>query len=193
MLKLITAPAVEPVTADEVKEHTHITHDVEDLLVGRWITAARIAAENHQRRAYISQVWELSFDTWPEVPFDSPRPPLINILSIKYIDYLGVENPLYDSAVPVITNSNFIIDTGSEPGRIGLAYNVAWPGVTLQTINSVKIRFTAGYGTAAVNVHENIKSAITLYCSYANENRAAEVPEPPKWFFWLIDQERNFL
>ena len=56
-LKLVTAPAAEPVTLAEIKEHLRVDSDLEDALISALITAARQWAETYQGRAYITQTW----------------------------------------------------------------------------------------------------------------------------------------
>jgi uncharacterized phiE125 gp8 family phage protein len=203
-LKLITPPEIEPVTLAEVKLHAHIDHSVQDSILEGWITTARMLAEDYQRRAFIGQMWEVAFDSYPETPIYLPRAPLIGVVSIKIYDYLNAETVLYsvadnpittteEAGIDFSTNSDFLIDTDSEPGRIGFAYNKTWPSTTLRSMSAVKIRFAAGYGLEASNVPATVKDAIMLYCTYRNENRAAEVDEAPKQFFNLLSPDRMYL
>ena len=203
-IKVVTPPQIEPVTVEDVKLCAHIDHDIEDKIIAVWIKTARELAENYQKRAYITQILEQSYDNFPSVPFYLVRPPLIGVMTIKYTDSDGDTITLYDSGIdymsattttgepfdPPDTNSDFIIDVDGEPGRIDLAYLATWPTVTLQPINSVKIRYAAGYGDYPENVPEYIKDAIMLYCVYRNENRAGEVQETPSHFYNLLRQER---
>jgi uncharacterized phiE125 gp8 family phage protein len=189
-LRIITAPATEPVTVTEEKLQARISHAVEDTTLAIWIKSARILAEIYQRRAYITQTVELSFDRFPCMPVCLPRSPLIALKTIKYTDSTGTETTLYDIDTPVGTESDFIIDTSNEPGRVTLASNVSWPSVDLQSIDSVKFRYTAGYGTDATTTPETVKDAIFLYCTYRYENRTGEVPEVPKQFYDLLYPDR---
>jgi len=202
-LKLITTPEIEPVTLAEVKLHARISHAVENDILEKWIKAARIEAENFQRRAFIGQIWELAFDTFPTtLPIQLPRAPLLQLISIKCYDYANVETILYyDGYNPVTTteegidsaaNSDFIVDTKSEPGRVTLAYGITWPSVTLRSIDAVKIRYAAGYGIEADDVPENVWDAIILYCTWRNDNRAAET-DFPKQFYDLLSGDRLYL
>jgi hypothetical protein len=203
-LRTITAPTVEPVTAAEVKLHTRISYDTEDALVEYWISAARRLAEDFQRRAYIAQTLEISFDSFPSMPILLPRPPALWVQSIKYYDYLNAETTLYetfDSPIPTTTeggtepstNADFLVDVDNEPGRICFAYGCSWPSVTLRDMNAVKIRFMAGYGAEVTDIPENVKNAIMLYCAHMNENRASEEDATPKQFYDLLRHDRVFL
>jgi hypothetical protein len=200
-LKIITQPAIEPVTHDEVKLHAHISHDVEDDLIDSWIASARKSAEDFQRRAYIYQVLELSFDEFPCMPILLPHPPTIWVKSIRYYDYLNTETTLYETfddpvttteepGTPPSTNNEFLIDIDNEPGRICHAYGYQWPSVTLRDMNAVKIRYVAGFGASADDVPCLVKDAIMLFCTHKNENRASEDDTIPKQFFDLLRPDR---
>jgi hypothetical protein len=114
-----------------------------------------------------------------------PRPPLQYVASFKYYDYADAENSF--------ALTNFIIDETANPGRMRLAYGVAWPSVTLRSINAIKIRYIAGYGSEASDVPGNIRDAIMLYCAYRNENRSGEIEKVPKQFYDLLAPDRMFL
>ena len=184
LLKLETAPTVEPVTATEVKLNTRIDGTTEDSLIAYWITSARQQAETYQKSAYITQTWELSFDQFPVGEILLPRSPIQEVLSFKYYDTASTE---YDFDL-----SNFDIDVDNEPGRIIPAYNISYPSVTLRNINGIKIQYDAGYGDAAVNVPSYIKDAIFIYCAYRYENRVAE-GEYPKQFYEILRPHRMYL
>jgi hypothetical protein len=201
-LRRITDAAIEPVTTAEVKLHAHIDHDMQDDILDDWITSSRELAEGFQRRAYIGQVWEIAFDSLPELPIYIPRPPLIGILTIKVYDTADAETILYDLVDNPITttiedgtapstNSDFIIDTKNEPGRIGFAYGKTWPSITPRSMNACVIRFAAGYGLTADDVPSTVKDAIMLYCTARNENRAGEAEFLDK-FYDILWPDRNW-
>ena len=58
-LKLITPPAVEPITATEAKLHARIDISDDNSLVGDLITTAREYCEGVNGHAFITQTWEL--------------------------------------------------------------------------------------------------------------------------------------
>lgn len=167
-LKQIAAPAVEPVTLTEAKTHIKVELEdtAEDDLITRLIKAAREYCENFQNRVYISQTWDLVLDAWPYKNYvEIPLPKLQSITSVKYYDQSGTESTLADS--------EYIVDTDSYVGRISLAYNCSWPSAILQPINSIRIRFVAGYGDDAASVPERVKQAMLLLIGYWFDNREA--------------------
>lgn len=163
---VITPPAAEPVTLGEILDHLRIDHNDENHLIEPWITTAREYCEGHQRRAYITQELELTMDAFPAVgePIVLPKPPLQSVMSVTYIDTNSVE-----ATWPA---DNYLVDTRSLRGRIVPRHGKAWPTVTLQPINGVVVRYTAGYG-AAEAVPERVKQAIKLLVGHWYSNREA--------------------
>jgi uncharacterized phiE125 gp8 family phage protein len=177
---LITGPATEPITAANVKLYTGIAGAQEDDLIASWIAAGRKLAEDFQHRAYITQVWELVLDGFPGSRLSFPRPALISVDSIKYYDTEDTE-ALYSS-------DNYFVDAVSEIGRLSLNYGAQWPTTLLRPVNSVLIRFTAGYG-AATAVQDSVKDALYLYCAWRYDNRTGET-DVPKAFYNLLQPDR---
>lgn len=163
-IKIITAPTTYPVTLDEAKAHCRIDLDDEDDLIQSLIMVATEWAEKFQNRAYITQTLEASFDDFPSDVFCLPRPPLQTITSIKYIDSSSVEHTV-DTGI-------YYADTNSDPGRVSLKYSQIWPTDTLQPINAVRVRYTAGYGAASA-VPKSVKQAILLLVGHWYNNREA--------------------
>lgn len=172
--RLSVAPAIEPVTAANVKLYARVAHSVEDTLIDSWIKAAREEAENYQHRAYIEQAYIMTYDAFPGDVIEFPRPPLISVDSVKYYDTDDTENDF--------GSSNYIVDTNSEIGRLALNDGVSWPTVSLRPINALIIGFTAGYGDEAADVPDSVKHAIYLYCTHVYENREAENDFPKEFY-----------
>lgn len=162
-VKLVTDPAVEPVTLAEAKYQIRVDVTDEDYYISGLITAVRKDVEAYLNRALITQTFDFYMNAWPSKSYIKiPMPPLQSVTSITYTDKDGIS--------AVFASSNYIVDTASEPGQIFLKYDKSWPAVDLQVINGLVIRFVAGYGLAA-NVPENIKQAMLLYIGTFFENR----------------------
>lgn len=165
-LKLVTAPAVEPIALADAKTHLRVDATAEDTLITSLIVAARQHAENVTQRGLITQAWDLQLDAWPNGDeIRIPLPPLQSITSVKYYDTAGTEYTM--------TASDYIVDTKSEPGRIVLAYGKSWPSTTLRPAAGVLVRFVAGYGAAAANVPDAIIAALKLHIGHLHEHREA--------------------
>ena len=162
-LKLITAPATEPVSTSEAKSHLRVDTTADDTLIGTLITAARQHVENHLRRALITQTWELVMDAFPAGDvIRLPRPPLVSVTSIKYTDVAGSESTFSSAA--------YVVDTDSTKGRVVLKSGESWPSDTLAAANGVRVRYVAGYGSAAA-VPNPIRQAVLLLIGTLYENR----------------------
>lgn len=180
-LKLITPPALEPVLPADLRTFGRISTDIVDATLTPLIKAAREAAEGYQNRAYITQTWELVFDDYSYLPLDIPLPPLISLVSVAITDINGVV------LSPAFAITNFVVDTsGGGKGRIALKYGKYWPSVTPERAG-LAIRFTCGYGAAAANVPDRIKTAIILGALFRFDNTESEMPEA---FYRELDSDR---
>lgn len=184
-------PPTEPVTVAEAKALARISHSVEDALIGGWIKTARELAEKYQHRAYVKQSLFMSFDSYPETPFSLPRPPAWSIDTVQIIDVDGSVIDLYRHGGAGLMQSDFVIDTDSQPGRVDLKSGKSWPSIELQKINGFQILYYAGYGETGADTPATVKDAIALYCAWRNENRTAEVDAPPH-FYNLLTPDRIF-
>lgn len=150
-IKLITAPASEPVTLAEAKLHLRVETADEDALITALIAAARADAEHLTGRALISQTLELALDGFsPEIRLQ--KPPVASVESVKYIDSAGLLQTLPQWA--------YVLDSHSEPARLVPAYGLCWP-TARNEVNAVLIRYVAGYADAAA-VPQIIKSWMLL-------------------------------
>lgn len=166
-LKLITAPASEPITLNEARLHLKIIVDPadetahpDDAYIEALIVAARSAAEHLTGRAFIEQELEMALDGFGEC-IRLSRPPLISLTRIKYLDINGNWQTL--------SSSDYVLDSHSEPARIVPAYGKCWPS-TREQINSVVVRYVAGYEDADA-VPQAIKNWMLLRVGMLYENR----------------------
>jgi uncharacterized phiE125 gp8 family phage protein len=152
----------------EIKQHLRIdqTYIDEDSLILNYIKAARQWCEGFNGRVFVNQTWEYLSDKLPIMPLSFPVVPLSEITSITLKDKNDV--------VTVIEPVNYIIDTDSEPGRIGFKEGISWPNIDLHPFNGVRIEATCGYGTAD-KTPEIKKQAIMLLVGHLYENREETV------------------
>ncbi len=164
-LKLVTAPADEPVTLIEAKDHLKEETTANDAIISDAIVDARQWAEEYTGRQFVTATWDWFLDGFCP-SFSVPLPPLQSVTSVKYLDTAGAEQTL-DAAT-------YRVDAVSEPGRIALDYGKSWPS-THPVINAVTVRFVAGYGAAAA-VPEPIRQAILILLGELYEQRQESVP-----------------
>lgn len=169
--KVITAPSIEPVSLDEVKEQLRLesTFTDNDTMLSTYISAARQYVEDRTGRTIYQATYEFVMDDWPESEVVLPRAtPLISIDSVKYKDSDGTETTL-DSSV-------YCADTDNLPGRMVLGYDQSWPSFTPYSVNPIRIRYTAGLANSPlVEAAANVKYPILLLVAAMYENPSAVV------------------
>ena len=198
-MQLITPPAGEPVSLQEAKAHLRVDFDDDDGLIQALIAAARQAAETITNRQLMSARWKLVMDSFPGPslmgvptgqPFSLPghailihKSPVLNVVSINYLDMAGV--------LQSMPASNYTVDAACEPARITPVFGQIWP-IALPQIGAVSVTFDAGYGAAA-SVPEGIKSWIKLRVGslYAHREEVAALSrgriEPLPFVDGLLD------
>ena len=167
-LRLITAPASEPIVNTDVESYQRITNTAERTELDRFIKSSREYAENIVlHRALLTQTWELYLDQWPENDYiELPKPPLQSVTYIKYKDTQGTEYTL-DAA-------NYVVDTIPEPARVVLAYGRTWPTTILYPATAIRIRFVCGY-TQASDIPKSIINGLLYHTGLLYERRDTEV------------------
>ena len=163
-------PAEEPVTLDEAKAHLNVTIAADDALIEAQISAAREWAEKETRRAFVARDFAVSYDGfYPAKPrrclnpereiravwgtIALPRPPLIAVSAITYLDF--------DGQPVVLPPDRYRVTAGGKKvGSVTPAYGLSWPSGRVDT-GAVVISYRAGYGTRQ-DVPQAIKAAILL-------------------------------
>jgi len=100
-------------------------------------------AERQTGRSLLPQWWTMMLDQFPWGDIVLPRPPLLEVESITYLDSAEVETVL-SPASP----QSFLVDAPSgeraEKGRVMPMRGAAWPSVSPGS-GAVAVRFRAGY------------------------------------------------
>jgi len=168
-VKVVTAPAVEPVTLSDVEGQCRTGLAGEVSAVTGYITAIRQRVENDLRRTLITTTYDLVLDAFPASscrnPFavvEIPLPPLQSVVSIKYLST--------DQVLATLDAAEYVVDIDSTPGRVMPAYGKVWPA-TLDYPGAVKIQFVAGYGSTDAAVPECIRTWMLLNTANLYEHR----------------------
>jgi uncharacterized phiE125 gp8 family phage protein len=135
--QVTSAPFHEPISLAQAKRHLRIDGDDSDRLIEGFIAVARRWVEHYTGRALLWQTITARRDDLDQMPL--PRPPLIAVSSIAYVDTAG--------ATQTLSPSIYDVDVTSEPGRIVLAYDQSWPSVRGQH-HDVTVTFIAGHAAA---------------------------------------------
>lgn len=188
-MKLVTPPAVEPVSLADVKLQLQI--DSSDTLyddqINALIPAAREWCEQYQSRAYITQTWEMALDDWPSSCNTSlwvnthriklPRPPLQSVDAFLYTVDNGTQTTW--------STSSYAVDTYAEPGQVVPVDT--WPRTKLAATNGIVICYTAGYGDNPNTVPHTTRQAIIMLTAHWFNNGLCD---PPNAVYALLDLER---
>lgn len=190
--KLVTAPAIEPVSAGELR--TFLKEDVSefgDNEANRLIQMARNFIEELTGIAFIEQTWLLVLDRWPgynDVWWDGVREGHISEISgrpkpiqLSRYPLISVDTvTTYDEAdndTAVVVANLFNIDTASTPGRMMLKHGQTWP-IASRGFAAVEIEYTAGFGDTAGAVPPTLRDAIlTLAAYYYNHRGECDMKE----------------
>jgi len=188
MIKLITAPSVEPVTLAQAKAQCSVDGAEFDNLLNIFIAAARKRAEHETGRAFCTQTRELVLDAFADVCILRGAP-IQSVESVKFVDA--------DLGGPAITldPADYIFDKDSEPGRLLPAIGKTWPA-TQAIPNAVRVRYVCGYGDAA-EVPDDIKAWMLLAVTTMFENRSTvadskNIALPDRFWQCFLDPHRLY-
>lgn len=209
-IKLVTAPATEPVSVTDVKNYLRIDTSTDDAMLGDFIKAATRLIEKYTKRRLITQTWDLFLDQFPaQYNFDALRSE--GVTDGKLSEYLHqfkfISIPLFplqsvtslntydeDDTAYLMPSTDYQVDTASEPGRLALRPNATWPSTVLRSVNGVIVRFVCGYGSAATDVPYELRQAIMQTVGYFYSNRGCAETEDsiPKTALALIQAFRVY-
>jgi uncharacterized phiE125 gp8 family phage protein len=189
-LRVVTPPATEPVTVEQIKRHCRVDSDYDDDLLVMYGTTARVLVENWLDRALITQ--ELLFSmtssapptasplvpqslivfplNWPPVirkPIAIPRAPCQSVKSVMWgqVDDMGPADP-----------EDYTLNLMVDPAQIMLKA----PLVPMIPAMAMQVDYMAGYGDDPADVPPLILHAILMITAALYENRGdvnAEMPD----------------
>ena len=124
-----------PMTLAEAKRYLRIYHEEDDEDIPRLVNEAYGKVESRTGRMVRTFTGVLTMDSFPvDGPIVLPRPPLTEVVSVKY----------YDSSGTLQTLANCQAQTASIPGLVYLPIGLpVWP-ITAERLDAVQITFTGG-------------------------------------------------
>lgn len=188
-LKLITAPALEPISLAEARAQCHIDGTDEDALLTIYIQSARQHAEGLIDSALITQTWEQTLDAFPTDEIKLGKPPVLSVTSVKYINTAGTEITL--------ASNQYVLDSATSPGWLLPADGYTWPD-TNDVANAVRIQYATGFGPLAADVPAPIRSwmLLTIALLYAQREAAdlggKSTAIPSRFVDSLLDPFRQY-
>lgn len=179
-LTLVTPAAVLPVSVSEVSGHCRLDapNAADQTLVESYIRAAAAWAfgfSGWTGRCLTDETFDQTFDCWAltrrgkilsELPL--VRATVRSVASVKYIDTNGAEQTLAADQYRLIWRH--------DQGVIVPAYNITWPTLRDQEA-SVTVRYVAGYGAAASDIPQDLRTGLMQLSAWLWENRTMAVPE----------------
>lgn len=171
-LELVTAPAGLPVTLVEAESHLH--YPAEDAgYVARLLAMATEWAEREApggRTYFRSATYDLPLSDWWCGRLQLPRPPLLTVVSVSYLDLAG--------SLIAYSSANWVVRRPlREPGYVLWANaSVTRPSLYPYRGYPVTVRFTAGTESPP----ERVKQVILMLAAHAYRFRGddgAGVPE----------------
>ncbi len=160
--KLLTGPAVEPVSLAEAKAHLRVEHDDEDAAILALIAGARVHIESQTRRALITQTWRLVRDAWPVDGRIAVLPaPLQQLVAARLV--------MRDGGVQTLDLDRFTIDKAGAPAIVAFT-----PGTMPRSDRpaaGIELDVEVGYGDAAADAPEPLRQAILHLVAHWYENR----------------------
>lgn len=201
-LRVVTGPAVEPVSLPDATAHLRL--DMDDSQLPAYLGAARGWAEQYLNRALITQTlrYTLSPSQPPAASFGGPINPIIFVMPLTWWPVSGQPIELPMAPVQSITEvvqreragatrtldpaKDFFADASNEPAR-----------VTLRSIgqglgSDLSITYKAGFGDDATSVPLPIVQAIKLLVGWFYEHRGDDdAAEPPKAVRMLLNPYRQ--
>ena len=138
MLKLVTAPAAEPLSVAETQDYLRIDPANDQTLIASLITASRRALEEYTSRSLINTTWDYAVEARQLVgtSLRLPRAPLASITSTTY--YAD------DGTYATFSATAYYTDTYSTPGRLVLLDGASWPSALRERV--LETARTLGYG-----------------------------------------------
>lgn len=171
ILKLYTAPTIEPVLGDELGNHLRVSDD--PMLTG-YLKAARQYVEN-LCGPLITQTWRQYEDGWPSGDvMHIGKPRLQSVTSITYLDEDAVSSTLSASTYTVQTSAEYAPSVVLKPDE-------SWPSDALFNVDPITVTFVCGYGANANYVPEPIRLAIMILVGTWYENREAVLVSSSAW------------
>lgn len=181
-----TSVAPAPIlTYSDIQTFLRLDGSADQSLVEGLISAATKRLEEYTNRKFITQVWSIFFDCFPQAEkpdswwegtkdgavselfapvneIDLPFGPLQSMDFIRTYD--GTDG------TSTFDSSNYSLDTMGPFGRVALRSGSTWPTTVLRKLNGIQMRGVFGFGGTA-SIPLDIKEAVKITVADLYENR----------------------
>lgn len=163
-LIVTTPPTGTVISLNSVKDHLRIERDEADYDddLNELIEAARRYIEEETHVTLLQTEFEARWNGFPCGVLKIPGYPMVSVDSVEYIDTDGATQPLTDYQASLI----------QTPAFIRPAAETAWPETQADTLETVTVKFTAGYATEAA-IPQEYKHMLKLLVAHWFRNREA--------------------
>ncbi|MEL7228633.1 MAG: head-tail connector protein [Pseudomonadota bacterium] len=162
---LLTEPAQEPVSLDEVKAHIRVSHDHEDTLIGELIRAARQHTEFASGQKLITQGWRQY-----ENAIEPSRIIGLRLRPVQRVEALTVFNA--EGQPRVLANTDYTLMNTRDGQCVILESHLPLADMA----NGLELDLIVGMGDFGIDVPPVLKRAILLLCAHWYEFRGAVSP-----------------
>lgn len=126
-----------PIDPGDAREYARITEvGREYQTVVDMLAAAVEYAENATRRTIALSLWDLVLDSFPGCPIELRRPPVLEVMELRYRNASDVWI--------VVDPADYVVSIDGDRATVDTLPGASWPGVSSQS-RSVRIRYRAGY------------------------------------------------
>ena len=164
------APASEPVTTSEAKDHLRVDITDDDTLIGNLVTAAREWAENYTGQSFIQRTYRADLPGFYDTVV-LPHQPIIAISSVTYWDTAS------PSAQQTLSSAVYSLVNDVVRRNQGQSWESTYPRA-----DAVQITYTAGWldqsSPRAANIPQAVKQAILLMVGTLYEHRESHILYP---------------
>lgn len=156
------------VTLEDLQRHSVITHELDNCLLDQMLAEALEQVESDTGRSLVETTWQLRGPAFGR-EIRLPKPPLIEVLSVRYVDPDG-ETQTLDPAAYQVTATHVGASVSPAPGY-------SWPAVQAGNLNAVEVNFRAGYladpeaGQEHLRLPLRARRAILIMAANLYENR----------------------
>lgn len=174
VVEAATAPPVDLLMARAHLRALDIAPETDDLLTESWVLAAASYFEEYTGRPIMRQTFEAWLDAFPvETRIELPHPPLVEVVSVRYVSSDGTLTDFTDGASPESPLWETKAPSGlyARRGWITPVSGQSWP-VARDESGAVRIRYRAGYASSAGQVPDIIRSALLLMVGSSDRFRA---------------------
>jgi uncharacterized phiE125 gp8 family phage protein len=165
-----------PVSLIEAKEYLKVSHTDEDSVILRALKSAIEFCENKTGLSFALQTYEYRLDNWPTYPDEItlPRSPVVDVLSVKYLDENGV--------LQTVVADDWNWERTSDGAVVVLGEDFDSPTLQDRKKGVVRITFQAGFDDPTqsgsgddpdLKLPEQAKTAILMLTAHWYEHREA--------------------